>query len=146
MKWTENLIQRNRLRMNSALGITDPGPDHAILAAVLVAKLERRVLRLAEALYGEVVAVGGTIGGEQGLGLSRTTFFSRFFPELAAVFKRIAYEGPQAFYEGDIARDMAAAMAWAARACATDQRSRLISMRAWRATANSTRSWRPALS
>ena len=32
-------------------------------------------------------------------------------PELAAVFKRIAYEGPQAFYEGEIARDMAAAVA-----------------------------------
>ena len=32
-------------------------------------------------------------------------------PELAAVFKRIAYEGPQVFYEGDIARDMVAAVA-----------------------------------
>jgi gamma-glutamyltranspeptidase/glutathione hydrolase len=31
-------------------------------------------------------------------------------PELAEVFKRIAYEGPQAFYEGDIARDMVAAV------------------------------------
>jgi len=31
--------------------------------------------------------------------------------ELAAVFKRIAYEGPQAFYEGEIARDMVAAVA-----------------------------------
>ncbi|MFN6190114.1 MAG: FAD-binding and (Fe-S)-binding domain-containing protein [Planctomycetia bacterium] len=45
-----------------------------------------RLERLAEALYAEVVAVGGTIGGEQGLGLSRTAFFERFFPELAAVF------------------------------------------------------------
>ena len=32
-------------------------------------------------------------------------------PELAAAFKRIAYEGPQAFYEGEIARDMVAAVA-----------------------------------
>lgn len=46
----------------------------------------KRLERLAEALYAEVVEVGGTIGGEQGLGLSRTAFFERFFPELAAVF------------------------------------------------------------
>ncbi|MSQ53011.1 MAG: gamma-glutamyltransferase [Betaproteobacteria bacterium] len=32
-------------------------------------------------------------------------------PELAAVFKRIAYEGPQAFYLGEIAGDMVAALA-----------------------------------
>jgi len=31
-------------------------------------------------------------------------------PELAAVFRRIAYEGPQAFYEGDIARDIVSAV------------------------------------
>ncbi|MEI7781168.1 MAG: FAD-binding oxidoreductase, partial [Planctomycetota bacterium] len=47
---------------------------------------KQRLERLADALYGEVVAVGGTIGGEQGLGLSRTVFFEKFFPELAAVF------------------------------------------------------------
>ena len=47
------------------------------------------LLRLAEALYAEVVAAGGTIGGEQGLGLSRTGFFARFFPELSAVFARV---------------------------------------------------------
>ena len=45
-----------------------------------------RLERLAESLYAEVVAVGGTIGGEQGLGLSRTAFFEKFFPELAGVF------------------------------------------------------------
>ncbi|RLS33457.1 MAG: FAD-binding oxidoreductase [Planctomycetota bacterium] len=44
------------------------------------------LLRLAEAVYVEVVAVGGTIGGEQGLGLSRTGFFEQFFPDLARVF------------------------------------------------------------
>ena len=47
------------------------------------------LLRLAEALYAEVVAVGGTIGGEQGMGLSRTAFFARFFPDLARVFARV---------------------------------------------------------
>ncbi|MCX7413508.1 MAG: FAD-binding protein [Planctomycetia bacterium] len=46
----------------------------------------QRLERLADALYEEVVAVGGTIGGEQGLGLSRTVFFEKFFPELAGVF------------------------------------------------------------
>jgi FAD/FMN-containing dehydrogenase/Fe-S oxidoreductase len=48
-----------------------------------------RLQRLAEALYAEVVAIGGTIGGEMGLGLSRTAFFERFFPELSAVFARV---------------------------------------------------------
>ena len=47
------------------------------------------LVRLAEEVYAEVVAVGGTIGGEQGLGLSRTGFFARHFPELAEVFARI---------------------------------------------------------
>ena len=32
-------------------------------------------------------------------------------PQLAAVFRRIATEGPRAFYEGEIARDMVAAVA-----------------------------------
>jgi len=48
-----------------------------------------RLERLADALYREVVAVGGTIGGEQGLGLSRTAFFATHFPELAAVFTAV---------------------------------------------------------
>ena len=47
------------------------------------------LVRLAEAVYDEVVAVGGTIGGEQGLGMSRTGFFDRDYPELAEVFARI---------------------------------------------------------
>ena len=34
-----------------------------------------RLERLAESIYAEVVALGGTIGGEQGLGLSRTRVF-----------------------------------------------------------------------
>ena len=45
-----------------------------------------RLERLADALACEVAAIGGTIGGEQGLGLSRTAFFERHFPALAAVF------------------------------------------------------------
>ncbi|NDC53258.1 MAG: FAD-binding oxidoreductase [Planctomycetia bacterium] len=48
-----------------------------------------RLERLAEAIYGHVVSLGGTLGGEQGLGLSRTGFFSRFHPELTAVFGRV---------------------------------------------------------
>ena len=46
---------------------------------------QERLERLADAIYTEVVAVGGTIGGEQGLGLSRTAFFQQHFPEFAAV-------------------------------------------------------------
>jgi Fe-S oxidoreductase/FAD/FMN-containing dehydrogenase len=48
-----------------------------------------RLEALAAAVYEEVVACGGTIGGEQGLGLSRTPFFHRMFPELTAVFGEV---------------------------------------------------------
>ena len=48
-----------------------------------------RLERLADAIYAEVVAAGGTIGGEQGLGLSRTAFFERSFPEFAAVCREV---------------------------------------------------------
>jgi FAD/FMN-containing dehydrogenase/Fe-S oxidoreductase len=48
-----------------------------------------RLERLADAIYAEVVAAGGTIGGEQGLGLSRTVFFARHFPALAEVFAAV---------------------------------------------------------
>jgi FAD/FMN-containing dehydrogenase/Fe-S oxidoreductase len=48
-----------------------------------------RLERLADAIYAEVVAVGGTIGGEQGLGLSRAAFFATHFPELAGVFAAV---------------------------------------------------------
>jgi FAD/FMN-containing dehydrogenase/Fe-S oxidoreductase len=48
-----------------------------------------RLERLADALYREVVAAGGTIGGEQGLGLSRTAFFAAHYPELAGVFAAV---------------------------------------------------------
>jgi FAD/FMN-containing dehydrogenase/Fe-S oxidoreductase len=48
-----------------------------------------RLETLAAALYEEVVGCGGTIGGEQGLGLSRTPFFHRMFPELTAVFGEV---------------------------------------------------------
>ena len=48
---------------------------------------ERPLLEsLAEGVYAEVAAVGGSIGAELGLGLSRTRFFADLFPELAAVF------------------------------------------------------------
>jgi len=43
-----------------------------------------RLESLAEEVYAQAAAIGGTIGGEQGLGLSRTPFFTRLFPELAA--------------------------------------------------------------
>lgn len=46
---------------------------------------QARLEKFADAVYAEVVAVGGTIGGEQGLGLSRTAFFQKHFPEFAAV-------------------------------------------------------------
>lgn len=49
----------------------------------------QRLEALAEAMYAEVAQVGGTIGGEQGLGLSRSPFFRRLFPELADVFDQI---------------------------------------------------------
>jgi len=48
-----------------------------------------RLETLAAAVYEEVVGHGGTIGGEQGLGLSRTPFFHRMFPELATVFGEV---------------------------------------------------------
>jgi len=44
-----------------------------------------RLEALAEEVYEQAAAIGGTIGGEQGLGLSRTPFFTRLFPALAAV-------------------------------------------------------------
>jgi len=45
-----------------------------------------RLESLAEAVYAEVAAVGGSIGAELGLGLSRTAAFARLFPELAGLF------------------------------------------------------------
>ncbi len=48
-----------------------------------------RLESLAEAVYAEVAAVGGSIGAELGLGLSRTCFFSRFFPELTGLFTEV---------------------------------------------------------
>lgn len=48
-----------------------------------------RLERLAESISRHVVSLGGTLGGEQGLGLSRTAFFAQFFPELSAVFAEV---------------------------------------------------------
>ena len=45
--------------------------------------------RLAEDLYQEVFAVGGTISGEHGDGLSRTPFVERQFGELYRVFREV---------------------------------------------------------
>jgi len=44
-----------------------------------------RLEALAEAIYAEVAVVGGSIGAELGLGLSRTRFFAALFPDLAAL-------------------------------------------------------------
>ena len=49
----------------------------------------QRLESLAESVYAEVAGFGGTIGGELGLGLSRTPFFARLFPELTAVFAEV---------------------------------------------------------
>ena len=48
-----------------------------------------RLEDFAEQLAGHVATLGGTIGGEQGLGLSRTALFGRLFPELAVVFAEL---------------------------------------------------------
>ena len=48
-----------------------------------------RLAALADAVYAEVAGFGGTIGGELGLGLSRTPFFASLFPELTAVFAEV---------------------------------------------------------
>jgi FAD/FMN-containing dehydrogenase/Fe-S oxidoreductase len=48
-----------------------------------------RLESLAEAVYAEVAAVGGSIGAELGLGLSRTRPFARLFPELVDVFGEV---------------------------------------------------------
>jgi FAD/FMN-containing dehydrogenase/Fe-S oxidoreductase len=48
-----------------------------------------RLEALAEAVYAEVVAVGGSFGAELGLGLSRTGFFAAAFPELVGVFAEV---------------------------------------------------------
>ena len=48
-----------------------------------------RLEALAGAVYAEVAAVGGSIGAELGLGLSRTPFFPKLFPELATVFAEV---------------------------------------------------------
>ena len=72
----------------------------------------RRLEALADAVYAEVVALGGTIGAELGLGFSRTGAFAQLFPELAAVFaevKRIfdpvGILNPGRVVPGDIAAD-----------------------------------------
>jgi FAD/FMN-containing dehydrogenase/Fe-S oxidoreductase len=48
-----------------------------------------RLVAAAARVYEEVVEVGGTIGGEQGLGLSRSPFFGDLFPEFAAVCRQV---------------------------------------------------------
>ena len=48
-----------------------------------------RLETLAGAVYEEVVAVGGSIGAELGLGLARTPFFAKLFPDLAGLFAEV---------------------------------------------------------
>jgi FAD/FMN-containing dehydrogenase/Fe-S oxidoreductase len=48
-----------------------------------------RLEALATAVYEEVAAVGGSIGAELGLGLSRTSFFAEMFPDLVGVFAEV---------------------------------------------------------
>jgi FAD/FMN-containing dehydrogenase/Fe-S oxidoreductase len=48
-----------------------------------------RLESFADELASHVASLGGTIGGEQGLGLSRTALFGRLFPELATVFTEL---------------------------------------------------------
>ncbi len=48
-----------------------------------------RLEALAEAVYTEVAAVGGSFGAELGLGISRTGFFAATFPELMPVFAEV---------------------------------------------------------
>lgn len=54
-----------------------------------VAGERARLERLAEAVYADVAAVGGSIGAELGLGWSRTSSFARLFPDLVAVFSEV---------------------------------------------------------
>jgi FAD/FMN-containing dehydrogenase/Fe-S oxidoreductase len=71
-----------------------------------------RLEALAEALYVEAVASGGTFGGEQGLGLSRTGFFVRMFPELTALnleLKRL-FDPAGTLNPGRVTGDAAAAL------------------------------------
>lgn len=49
----------------------------------------RKMQRLAEDLYEEVFAVGGTISGEHGCGLSRTPFVRRQYGELYEVLREV---------------------------------------------------------
>ncbi len=46
----------------------------------------QRLEALAAEIYEAIAACGGTLGGEQGLGLSRTRFFADRFPDEAAMF------------------------------------------------------------
>jgi len=81
----------------------------------------QRLERLADAIYAAVVAVGGTIGGEQGLGLTRTPFFSAHCAALADVFgavKRL-FDPQGVFNPGIVSGPAAAAVAWREPAAAT---------------------------
>ncbi len=73
-----------------------------------------RLERLADAMYGEVVAVGGTIGGEQGLALSRTPFFTSHFPELAGVFAAVkrVFDPDNILNPGMVVGDSTAPTGW----------------------------------
>ncbi len=48
-----------------------------------------RVLQFADAFHEMVATLGGTIGAEQGCGISRTVHQSQYFPKVTRVFRRI---------------------------------------------------------
>ncbi len=50
-----------------------------------------RMAQLAADLYGEVIAIGGTISGEHADGLSRTAFIRRQYGPLADVFRQVKH-------------------------------------------------------
>ena len=51
----------------------------------------RKMRRLADDLYQEVIGVGGTISGEHACGLSRTPYVKRQFGDLVEVFRKVKW-------------------------------------------------------
>ncbi len=63
--------------------------------------------RLANDLYGEVIAIGGTISGEHADGLSRTAFIRQQYGPLADVFRQVKqiFDPQNIFNPGKIVSD-----------------------------------------
>ena len=66
-----------------------------------------RMARLANDLYGEVIAIGGTISGEHADGLSRTAFIRQQYGPLADVFRQVkhVFDPQNIFNPGKIVSD-----------------------------------------